>query len=191
MSEALYLPFDCESGGIGDISLLTAHFAACDKDFNVLDELNLLLKPKEVDETGQSIYRVTAKALEINKIDLIKHNEVAISHSEAGGLLRQFLWKYSDNGAKYLVPVGKNIGGDVDWVNANILGNREWRKFVSYRLYDITGLVIYLKRVGKLAPDAPDSLQGIAQHLGIQADWHTARGDNMAGIAVVRALEAL
>ena len=192
MSEALYLPFDCESGGIGkEVSLLSAHFAACDKDFNVIDELNLLLKPKDLDDTGQPIYKVCARALEINKIDLIKHNAVAISQSEAGQQLRNFLWKYSENGKRYLIPTGKNIGGDIDWVNTHVLGKREWSKYVSYRTYDITSLLISLKRKGKLPADAPDSLQGICEFFGIQAEWHSARGDNLAGIEVIKRLESL
>jgi hypothetical protein len=192
MSDAVFLPFDCESGGIGeDISLLSAHFAACDKDFNVLDELNILLKPKEVDDTGSTLYRVTASALEINKINLIEHDKIAISKDIAGQELRNFLWKYSDNGKIKLVPVGKNIKGDVDWVNAHILGVKTWNQFVSYRLYDITTLVMYLKRKGKLPQDAPESLSGIANFMGLEFEAHTARGDNYAGIAVVKWLESL
>lgn len=192
MSEALYLPFDCESGGIGEeISLLSAHFAACDKDFNVIDELDLLLKPKDKDETGSTIYRVTASALAINHIDLIAHDKTAITCSEAGQQLRNFLWKYSDNGKRYLIPVGKNVQGDINWVNNHVLGVNEWRKYVSYRTYDITSLVIYLKKTGRLAPDAPDSLSKLCEYLGITAEWHTARGDNLAGIEVVKKLESL
>src|ERR1039457_5475875 len=123
MREALYLPFDCESGGIGtDICLLSVHFAVCDKELNVIDELNLLLKPKEVDDTGSTIYHVTASALAINNINLIEHDKVALHASAAGQELRNFLWKYSDNGKIKLMPVGKNIGGDVKWVNDHLLG---------------------------------------------------------------------
>jgi hypothetical protein len=192
MSEALYLPFDCESGGIGtEISLLSAHFAVCDKDFSVIDELDLKLKPKDVDETGSTIYKVTASALEINKIDLIEHNKVALHPSAAGQELRSFLWKYSSNGKIKLMPVGKNIGGDVKWVNDNLLGSKTWNEFVSYRHYDITTIVTLLKRKGKLDPMAPESLSGLAKFFNIDADWHTARGDNYAGIAVVKKLESL
>ena len=191
MSEAVYLPLDCESGGIGkDISLLTAHFAVCDKDFNVIDELDIALKPSEVDQTGSTIYKVTASALAINNVNLIEHDKVAITKAFAGQKVREFIWKYKPVGG-YLIPVGKNVGGDVEWVNQHILGAAEWRRSVSYRLYDITSLVIYLKNVGKLAPDAPDSLSKLAEYLDIHAEWHTARGDNMAGIAVVKKLQSL
>ena len=186
MIDTLYLGLDTETGGLTEeSSLLTAHFAICDKDFNVLDELELVTKPND----GQ--YNVSAEALGVNKINLIEHDKIAKTYSEAGQELRNFLWKYSQNGKIKLVPVGKNVGFDVIKINNTILGKKTWSMFTSYRLYDITGLVIYLKRKGKLPVDAPDSLSGLGEYFGIKTDWHTARGDNLAGIEVVKKLEAL
>lgn len=191
MSEPAFLAFDCESGGIGqDISLLTAHFAVCDAKWNIIDELSLALKPKEVDETGSAIYKVTAAALDINKINIIKHDKEAIAKSEAGQELRKFLWKYKPKSG-WLIPMGKNIGGDIDWVNEHILGANEWSKYVSYRTYDLTTLITYLKRTGKLANDVPESLEGLAKHVGFNFVAHTADGDTHAGIAVASYLESL
>ncbi len=191
MSEAIFLPFDCESGGIGDVSILSAHFAACDEDWNVVDELDLLIKPNDVDETGSTLYKVTASALSINHIDLIAHDQVALTYSHAGQALREFLVKNSQNGKIKLQPMGKNIGGDVDWITNNVLGKKTFNQYVSYRHYDITGVVTYLKRTGRLDRFAPESLEGLAKHFGIEAKWHTARGDNYAGIEVIRRLEDL
>lgn len=191
-SEAIFLPFDCESGGIGDgVSLLTAHFAACDSNWNVLDELELMLKPKETDDTGSTLYRVTASALSINKIDLIKHDLVAIHQSEAGQRLRDFLVRNSQNGKIKLQPMGKNIGGDVEWATTHILGPNTWKNYVSYRHYDITTVITFLKRKGRLDKYAPESLEKLAEYFGITAEWHTAKGDNYAGIEVMRKLESL
>jgi hypothetical protein len=191
MNDASFLAFDCESGGIGeDISLLTAHFAVCDGKWNIIDELSLALKPKEVDGTGSAIYKVTATALEINKINLIQHNKEAITKAEAGQQLRSFLWKYKPKEG-FLIPMGKNIGGDVDWVNNHILGNAEWRKYVSFKTYDLTSLITFLKRTRKLPQDAPESLEGMAKFIGFNFVPHTADGDTHAGIAVCSYLESL
>jgi hypothetical protein len=191
VNDAAFLAFDCESGGIGEeISLLTAHFAVCDARWNIIDELSLALKPKEVDDTGSAIYRVTAAALDINKIELIRHDKVATTKAEAGQLLRSFLWKYKPKEG-WLMPMGKNIEGDVKWVNQHILGVNEWRKSVSYRTYDLTSLITYCKRMGKLAPDAPESLEGLAKFIGFNFIPHTADGDTHAGIAVCQYLESL
>jgi len=186
MVDTLYLGMDTETGGLTkDSCLLTAHFAVCDYQFNIIDELELFTKPND----GQ--YNVAAQALEVNGIDLINHDKRAQTYSEAGQELRNFLWKYSQNGKVKLVPVGKNVGFDVIKVTDNLLGMKTWNQFVSYRLYDITGIVLYLKRTGKLPQDAPDSLSGLAQYFGIEEVWHTAKGDNYAGIAVVKKLESL
>lgn len=189
MSEAIFLPFDCESGGIGDVSLLSVHFAACDEDWKIIDELDLLVKPNDVDETGSTLYKITASALSINNIDLIAHDKIAMTYSHAGQVLREFLLKNSQNGKIKLQPMGKNIGGDVDWVTKNLLGKKTFNQYVSYRHYDITGVVTFLKRTGKLDQFAPESLSGLAEYLGIKAQWHTAKGDNYAGIEVMRRLE--
>ena len=190
-SNPCFLCLDCESGGIGpDISLLSAHFAVCDENWNIIDELTLLLKPKEVDETGSTIYRVTAAALSINKINLVEHEKVAVTKSEAGQKLREFLWKYKPKEG-WLVPVGKNVGGDIAWVNNNILGAGEWRKYVSYRTYDITSVLHFVKRSGKLSKDAPESLEDLAKYINFSFVPHTADGDTRASIAVMRYLENL
>ncbi|CAM6003858.1 unnamed protein product [Sphagnum balticum] len=171
-----------ETGGLTEeCSLLSAHFAVCDASFNILDELELFTKPND------GYYNVSAEALGVNKINLIEHDKVAKTYSEAGQELRNFLWKYSQNGKIKLVPVGKNVGFDVLKINNTILGKKTWSMFTSYRLYDITGLVIYLKRKGKLPLEAPDSLSKLAEYFGIQGEWHTARGDNLAGIEMSKA----
>jgi len=191
MSKPVFLPFDCESGGIGkDISLLTAHFAVCDAKWNIIDELSLFLKPKEIDETGSAIYKVTAAALEINHIDIIKHDKHAVTKADAGQKLREFLWKYKPT-EDWLIPVGKNIEGDIKWTNEHILGPNEWRKYVSYRTYDITSVIRYVKRIGKLPQDVPESLEGLAKYIGVNFVPHTADGDTLATIAVMKHLEEL
>jgi hypothetical protein len=186
MSEAVFLPLDTETGGIGpEVSLLSAHYIAADKDWNVIDELLLLTKP------NNGLYMVTAEALAINKIDLIAHDKVAMTYSEAGGKLREFIWKHSQNGKVKLQPMGKNVAFDVEKITDNVLGKKTWNQYVSYRCYDITPLITYLKRTGKLRPDAPESLEGLANYINFPFVPHTADGDNYAGIAVMKWLESL
>jgi len=190
MNDTLYLPFDTETGGVKEEStLLTAHFAICDAKFNIVDELDLTVRPNG--RVGEVAYNITARALEINHIDLIKHDAVAKTFSEAGGELREFIWKHSNNGKIKLIPVGKNIAFDVKKVNDQLLGAPAWNQFVSYRMYDITSMVFMVKRKGLLPADAPESLEELAKYFGLNFEWHTAKGDNYAGIEVVKRLEAL
>jgi hypothetical protein len=186
MSDAIFLPFDTETGGIGpEMSLLSAHFAVCDEDWNILDELDLNIKPND------GIYRVTAEGLSVNKINLVEHEKVAVTYSLAGSQLRDFLVRNSQNGRIKLQPMGKNVGFDVKKVTDNILGVKTFNQFVSYRCYDITPIVTFLKRTGRLDRFAPESLEGLAKFFGFEAEWHTARGDNLVGIKVIKRLEEL
>ena len=185
-SEAIFLPFDTETGGIGpDVSLLTAHFAICDANWNILAELYLAMKPND------GIYKTTAEALTINKIDLINHDKIALTYSESGARLRDFIKLHSQDGKIKLQPMGKNVAFDVLKVTDNILGAKTFNQYVSYRCYDITPLVTFLKRTKRLELNAPESLSGLAEYFGITAKWHTADGDNKAGIEVMKILESL
>lgn len=184
--DAVYLAFDTETGGVfPETSLLSAHFAVCDKEFNILEELDLLTKPND------DRYVVTAQGLSVNKIDLISHDQMAITYSQAGSLLRDFLQKTSNGGKFKLIPMGKNIQGDIQKITDTILGPKNWNQYVSYKVYEITTTLLFLKRTGRLEADCPESLKGAAEYFGINENWHTSRGDNIAGIKLVKALEKL
>jgi oligoribonuclease (3'-5' exoribonuclease) len=116
---------------------------------------------------------------------------MADSFSVAGGKLREFLWKYSDNKKIKLMPVGKNVAFDIKKITDQLLGAETLHQFVSYRTYDITSLIELCKRKGKLDRKAPDSLEALGEYFGIKFVAHTARGDNLAGIEIVKHLEAL
>src|ERR1700676_3506517 len=113
-----HIAFDVESGGLlaKECSLLTVYFTVLDKDLNFLSELPLAIKPD-----NNAPYQVTAQALEINKINLIAHDKIAIAESDARQRLYNYLKMESDGGKIKLVPVGQNIKFDIDFVNAHLL----------------------------------------------------------------------
>lgn len=187
MGNPTFLAFDVESGGIHSNvhSLLTAFYAVCDENWNVLDTLYLKVKPNDGN------YVVTAEGMSINKIDLIAHDLEAMTQSHAGQVLRDFLVKNTNGGRVRLMPMGKNVGFDCDFTTDNILGKPQWDRYVSYRHYDITTMITLLKRKGLLAKDAPESLETLARYYNVQFVAHTADGDTHAGIEVVKILEGL
>jgi hypothetical protein len=189
MTIAKYLALDCETGGTEHEihSLLTVYLAACDDKWNILDTLSLKIKP----DSGN--YVVTAEAMGINKIDLIAHDSdpETISQSLGGQRLRSFLVKNTDGGKVKLVSMGKNVGFDNDFVTNQLLGRNQYYRYVSYREYDITSLIIFLKRTGKLPSDVPESLEGFAKWRNFDFVPHTADGDTNAGIEMVKYLESL
>lgn len=180
-----YLAFDLESGGIPEgCSTLTAYFKVLDANMEVLGDLSLLVKPND------GLYVVTAEGLEVNGIDLVKHNAKAIYYSEAGQLLRNFLVKYSDSGKVKLIPLGKNINGDIKWINESILGAKTWNQFVSYRIWEVTTLALAAQRLNKIPNDMSISLGSLVEFFGIviEGDLHNEIYDTNATIAVSEAL---
>jgi oligoribonuclease (3'-5' exoribonuclease) len=81
----MYLAFDCETTGLDHNihNLLTAYFIVLDDNLNIIDTFDLKLKHK--------VYNITVKALEINKIDIIKHNLESISIIDAKSQFKEFL----------------------------------------------------------------------------------------------------
>jgi DNA polymerase III alpha subunit (gram-positive type) len=179
-----YIAFDCETGGITvDTSLLTAYFIVMNHKFEVLDTLDLKVKPN-----NKAPYVVTAEALGINGINLVEHDKLAITESEAGGKLREFLWKNSENGKARLVPVGHNVGFDEDFIHVHLLNKKEYSKYCSYRKLDTSVVAQYLKAQGKLPESITGSLTSLMEHFGLkfQGRAHDADSDTIGTVEVLK-----
>ena len=158
----LYLPMDNETGGLGDtVSLLSTYLEVVDENLNTVDSLELYTKPND------GIYMVKASGLDVNKIDLVQHEQVAITYSEAGQKLFNFLKKNSQDGKIKLIPVGKNVQFDVAGLQRCLLGKSNMDKFVSYRQLDITSLAMGLQIKGRLPSDMSLSLFSLARYFGV------------------------
>lgn len=180
-----YIAFDLESGGILDgCSVLTAFFKVLDQDMKEMDRLHLIVKPND------GVYHCTAEAMAINGINLIEHDKVAISYSEAGGKLRNFLVKNSDNGKIKLIPLGKNINSDIKWVTESILGKKTFNMYVSYRIWEVSTLALAAQRLGKIPYDMSISLGSLVKHFNIDIPGvlHNEEYDTDATILVSEAL---
>lgn len=180
-----YIAFDCESGGVIEgCSILTAFFKVLDQDMKELDRLHLLVKPND------GLYHCTAEAMAINGINLIEHDKAAITYSEAGGKLRNFLVKNSDNGKVKLIPMGKNIAGDINWVTEALLGKKTFNMYVSYRIWEVTTLALAAQRLGKIPYDMSISLGSLVEFfkIDITGVLHNEEYDTDATILVSEAL---
>jgi DNA polymerase III alpha subunit (gram-positive type) len=181
----LYLPMDNETGGLSkDVSLLSSYLEVVNDKWQVIDSLELYVKPND------GIYTVEAQGLEVNGINLVTHDKMAITYSEAGQILFKFLKKNSNDGAIKLIPLGKNVGGDVAWLQQHLLGKKTMDKFVSYRILDVTGIAMTLQIKGKLPPDIGLSLGSLIKHFGITIPGavHEAKYDTQATVLVYRKL---
>ena|SRR5271166_4806596 len=182
-----HIAFDCETGGLlaKDCSLLTVYFTVLDQNLNFLSELPLAIKPD-----NNAPYQVTAGAMAVNKIDLIKHDQIAISESEARQRLYNYLKMESESGKIKLVPVGQNIKFDIDFVNAHLLNKSGWDYFCSYRVMD-TGIIgQFLRNVGLIPYSVTGSLSSYAKFYGINppGPLHDAKTDTLLTVLVLKAM---
>lgn len=182
MSKGLYVALDTETGGIGpDVSLLTMYLAVLDENLDLVEELDLKLKP------DNGIYSVTAEALTINRIDLTKHEDGAVTPGNAGRMLRELLIRHTGNGSSKLTPIGHNVAFDLEKIYQTVLNKKEAQKYVSYRSLD-TGVVgRFLIVTGLVPPSVTGSLGSYADHFKVpNQDLHTARGDTITTVDVMK-----
>jgi DNA polymerase III alpha subunit (gram-positive type) len=182
-----YIAIDNETGGLDpETSLLTSYMAALDENLNVLDDLDLTLKP------NNEIYCVEAGGLAINKIDLVEHQKDAITYSAAGQLLRNWLIKHSEDKAVKLIPFGHNVTFDVLSIHKYLLNRATFEQYTSYRKFDTAVIAQFLKYASKLPEDLSGSLESLAKYFGVLAlENHTARGDVLTTISVAKAMKGL
>jgi hypothetical protein len=185
MKPALYLAIDNESGGIEGCSLLTTYLAALDEDMSILGELELFVRPND----GK--YVVEGQGMSVNNINLVEHDEKAISYSEAGKRLREFIIQWSENGKTKLLPLGHGVAWDVRELNTYLLKHENWEQFVSYRKLDTSAIAQFLKTLEIIPSTVTGGLGSLTAYFGILHEAHTAKGDVLATIAVFRAMKDL
>lgn len=168
----MYLSVDTELGGLDlDASLLSMALVVYDEEGQEVDMLHLFLKPND------GIFHVCGEALSINKLDIVKLASIGKTYKEAGGIVYEFLSKYSSFGSDRLKVVGKQVRGDLNHIWDKVISRKTWENFCSYRLIDITALAESLIIVGKI-PANRGSLESLAEHFGMKnAGAHDALND--------------
>jgi len=178
-----YIAYDIETGGLSlDRSMLSAYFAITDRNFNVLDSLELLLKPDK-----HQPYVIDPRALEVNKIDLISHDKIALTYSDASTKLYNLLQQHV-KGKNKLIPLGHNIcslQGDTAFILKYLLASQTWHQFVSSKYEDTLIIAQYLKSKGVLPQDLSLSLSSLASFYKISfKNQHTASADTLCTLEV-------
>jgi DNA polymerase III alpha subunit (gram-positive type) len=138
-----YIAFDCETTGVNDNSnLLTVSFIILDENLTEKDILNLSLRQNNG-------YYVYPKALEINKIDIIKHHSTSLDLIDARIKLLEFLTKNKER--FNLIPIGHNIQFDIKFIKqSGLLSEYEYNSYISCNPLDTLSIAQFLKLSGKL-----------------------------------------
>lgn len=152
-----YIAFDTETTGLDANvnNLLTATFIVLDSELIELDRLNISLKSES--------YTINAKAMEVNKIDIVKHQNNSKDLIDTKAQLINFLKKNKTN--FYLTPVGHNIQFDIQFIK-KLLGN-EYNNYFSYNSVDTIVIANFLKMCGKLPDRQPVSLSKLSEYYGL------------------------
>lgn len=187
MKPAVYIAFDTETGGIpAECSLLTLYVAALDEDFNIVDEIDLAMKPTPL--AGGSAYVLQAEGMSVNKIDIIEHDKIAMTYSQAGQVFRDFLVKNSNNGKTKLVPVGHNVSWDILTINNQLLNKGNFDQYVSWRKLD-TGTIAQFFKLCKIIPPSHSGSLGYLADLfevKFEGEQHTARADTLMCVELLK-----
>jgi oligoribonuclease (3'-5' exoribonuclease) len=184
-----YVPFDCETGGTNQETsdLLTLYMAVMDENFKIVEELDLKLKPD-----GGRLPIVEAQALEVNGINLTEHlaDPETITYSEGKKKIVAMLKKYLKKKGRYsnLIPMGHNVGFDIDYIQQYLIPKEEWDAILHYRTVDTNPIIGFLKDCGWL-PKELGRLESIVEYFGApKRKAHTAKDDTLMMVDSYKAL---
>lgn len=174
-----YVAFDCETSGLdANINnLLTATFIVLDANLIELDRLNISLKSEN--------YFLNAKAMEVNKIDIVKHHQTSKDLIDTKSELINFLKKNKKN--FYLTPIAHNASFDILFIK-KLLGN-EYNNYFSYNSVDTIVIANFLKMCGKLPELQPVSLSKLSVYYELKGNsklQHTSEYDTEMTVKLLK-----
>lgn len=181
-----FVSFDCEYGGVNsrgvfssEYSILEVSLEIWDENFEVLESLDLKIKPEN------EVYKVSRGGLEANGIDLIEHDKKSMTEGQAKDALYKFLKKHSEDGKIKLVPAGVGVSGDIRYLTEHkFIAQTNWERFCSHQILDVAQLAFWLKvlkrmpQTRKPTGEISNSLEALAYHFGVPIKGlHSAKGD--------------
>jgi len=179
-----YLAYDTETTGLSKhCNVLTAYFIVLDENLKEIAKLDLKIKHEK--------YNIYAKAMEINKIDLVQHEKIATTVDESKEILEKFLIENrSSNGMSYtsgeakLPPsykqIGHNLIFDINMILNNKLICREFYNENMTEEYIDTYSLCRIYRSEKLITCKSLTLENICKYFEIEINsnnLHTAEYD--------------
>lgn len=180
-----YFLFDTETGGIRkEMSLLTLYGHILDDNLNILDTIDLKIKPDD------GVYHVNAQGLEINRINIVEHDRIAKPLSEVKTRFKNYICGWSLN--QKLTPIGHNVRFDVKFVKTHLL--EDWDRYFDRRHIDTASVGKFLALSGIVPKLKTYSLSEMAQALMIEVNEdsrHEARFDADLTLNVLRNMTQL
>lgn len=166
---------DTETGGLDPDkhSLLTLALVVWE-DRNIIDSLEIAV--------NDGVNCVTQEALSINKIDIGKHLQTALSMPEAIDQVMSFTGKHF-TGKEKITLAGHNVHFDAGFLKKFFSANHiDFSEIFSHRLIDTSSILHYLYLAGRIEKKAISSDDAFAL-FDIEVEGrHTALGDATATV---------
>jgi DNA polymerase III alpha subunit (gram-positive type) len=183
----MYLAFDTETTGLKEhCNVLTAYFIILDENLNEIDSLDLKIK--------YPYYIVYSKAMEVNKIDLVEHDKIAVFTELAVLKLTAFLEKNKTE--KKLTMLGHNVEFDLKMLTNNKIFTLDmFEKYIS--IVSFTDTLIYAKELKskKLIPKTQSlSLSKLCYYYNLDNNddvFHNAEFDIRITVSLYKKLKQI
>jgi DNA polymerase III alpha subunit (gram-positive type) len=186
-----YLFFDCETAGLDKEKnpLLTAYFGVYDKDLKLIDELDLQVKPDNIDD-----WEIEADALKITGINLQEHldDPQTVSYKEGEAQLIKLLDRNKiPRKRKHFRPSGQNIQFDLDFIFEQLIDKKKWLKYVHHNTIDTLRILTFLQDCD-IVPNDLGSLSSMVEYFNVpMGQAHNAKEDTRMTVDVYKALKTL
>lgn len=183
--------FDLETGGLNPEkdTILTAYFGIYNDNLELIDELDLKLKPDDLAQLS-----CHPEALKVTGINLEQHlqDPKTINYTQGRDLLLGFLGKYKIKGKRrHFRPCGQNLTFDLNFLHNQFISQSDWDKLVHYNPIDTLRILTFLQDI-EILPDELGSLTSLVKHFQIpQGLAHNAKEDVKMTVEVYRKLSEL
>jgi DNA polymerase III subunit epsilon len=164
---------DTETGGLDpDKHSLLSLAMVIWEDMEIIDSLEILI--------NDGILSATKEALSINKIDIEKHKQSAISSYEAIEKIFSFISKHFPRQSK-ITLAGHNVHFDANFLRSFFFANnKNFSELFSHRIIDTSSILYYLYLAGHIKHRAISSDEAF-DLFDIKVEGrHTAMGDAIA-----------
>lgn len=164
---------DTETGGLdpGKHSLLSIGMVIWE-EMEIIDSKEILI--------NDGVLSVTKEALAVNKIDIEKHRQTAVSSLQAVDEIFSFTGKHFPGNRKISLA-GHNVHFDAGFLKAFLAAsNKDFSKYFSHRMIDTSSILHFLYLSGQIGQKAISSDEAFTLFNIEVRGRHTALGDAIA-----------
>jgi oligoribonuclease (3'-5' exoribonuclease) len=189
----MFLWTDCETTGLinSKHEILTCYMGVYNEKLELVDELDLMLKPEHGD-INRIIY--DPEAALVTGINLAEHlsDPSTITYEQGKEkILALFERNKIPRKRKHFRLSGHNVDFDKNFILAKLMDSEDWEKYVHYSSLDTLRITVFLQDIGFLPADL-GNLGSLVGYFDIPlGKAHNAREDIKMNVEVYKAIRAM